>query len=99
MKTMKTLMTAAAAGLMFAGAAMAAEPLKLTDTQLDSVDAGFTTFGSFDFSAPFAGLPTTTVEGPDFTSEATGSSSFVFLPLTGGAFSGGPFGSSAFSLF
>ena len=52
MSITKTLL-AGVAGTLFAGAAMAAEPVQLTDAQLDDVAAGITLVGAISLIGPF----------------------------------------------
>lgn len=62
--SLKNLFLASAAATLIAGSAMAAEPVTLTDSQMDSVAGGFTLslLGGAGIAGPVVGLNNTTFD-------------------------------------
>ena len=62
--SLKNLFLASAAATFIAGSAMAAEPITLTDSQMDSVAGGFTLslLGGAGIAGPVVGLNNTTFD-------------------------------------
>jgi hypothetical protein len=70
MSITKTLL-AGAAVTMLAGTAMAAEPTKLTDAQMDNVAAGFTFTGGLSLVGPFDSVNFNNMQFTDLSQVAT----------------------------
>lgn len=69
--SIKTTLLAGAAVTMLAGTAMAAEPTKLTDAQMDNVAAGFTFTGGLALVGPFDAVNFNNLQFTDLSQVAT----------------------------
>lgn len=69
--SIKNILLAGAAVTMLAGTAMAAEPTKLTDAQMDDVAAGFTLTAGLALVGPFGALNFNSLQFTDLSQVAT----------------------------
>lgn len=69
--SIKHSLLAGVAGALLAGGAMAAEPLTLTDTQLDEVSAGLFVVGGLALVGPFQSLGAQSLTFTDLSQSAT----------------------------
>ncbi len=69
--SMKKILLAGFAGTLLAGSAMAAEPMTLTDSQLDGVSAGATLVAGIALVGPFQALGGQSLSFTDLSQVAT----------------------------
>lgn len=77
--SMNKMLLAGVAGTLLAGSAMAAEPMKLTDSQMDDVSAGLTLTGGLGLVGPFFAGGQQSLAFTDLSQVAT-SESFTGTP-------------------